>query len=116
MRILVVTAWLLGASITGVALYGIAYEVERMETEFAALELQISEERSAIHGLQAEWAYLARPARIEELARKFLPSMHYLSVRQIGIADDIPLEPLPDALDALKPEDLATPASTGALR
>jgi len=116
MKILIVTAWLFGASITGAALYGIAYEVERMETELAALELEISQERSAIHGLRAEWAYLARPARIEELTRKFLPHLHSLSASQIGTADSIPLEPLPDVLDVLKPGDPATPASTRTIR
>jgi hypothetical protein len=112
MKMLMLTAWLLGASITGAALYGIAYEVERMEAELAALELDISEERSAIHGLNAEWAYLARPARIEELSRNFLPGMQGLSASQIGTADGVPFESLPDVLDVLDPEDLATPAST----
>ena len=116
MKILMVTAWLFGASITGAALYGIAYEVERMETELTALEMEITEERSAVHGLKAEWAYLARPARIEELSRKFLPRMHSLSASQIGTADNIPFEPLPDVLDVLNPEDLATPASTRMIR
>jgi len=116
MRILIVTAWLFGASITGAVLYGIAYKVESMEDELASLEMEISEERSAIHGLNAEWAYLARPARIEELSRKFLPRMHSLSASQIGVADQIPFEPLPDVLDVLTPEDPATPASTGVIR
>ncbi|UCH75423.1 MAG: hypothetical protein JSU82_06170 [Rhodospirillales bacterium] len=111
MRPLILTVWLLGASITGAALYGIAYEVERMEAELAALELEILEERSALHGLGAEWAYLGRPARIEELARTYLPDLQRLSANQLGTVDRIPFEPLPDALDALRPEDLATSAS-----
>jgi hypothetical protein len=116
MKILILTVWLVGASITGAALYGIAYEVERMETELAALELEIREERAAAHGLEAEWAYLARPARIEELSQTYLPRMHSLSASQIGTTEDIPYAPLPDVLDVLTPEDLATPTSTRVIR
>lgn len=112
MKILILTVWLVGASITGAALYGIAYEVERMEAELAALELEIREERAATHGLRAEWAYLARPARIEELSQRYLPRMRSLSVSQIGTVEDVPFAQLPDVLDVLKPEDLATPAAT----
>ncbi len=112
MKILILTVWVVGAGITGAALYGIAYEVERMESELAALEMEIRNERAAAHGLEAEWAYLARPARIEELSQRYLPRMRSLSASQIGTAGDIPYQPLPDVLDVLNPEDLATPAST----
>lgn len=116
MKILILTVWLAGAGITGAALYGIAYEVERMEAELAALELEIREERAAAHGLEAEWAYLARPARIEELSQRYLPRMQSLSVSQIGTIEDIPYAPLPDVLDVLNPEDPATPTSTRVIR
>jgi hypothetical protein len=116
MKILILTVWLVGASITGAALYGIAYEVERMEIELAALELEIREERAATHGLEAEWAYLARPARIEELSQTYLPRMRSLSASQIGSAEDIPYKPLPDVLDILESEASAMPTSTRAVR
>lgn len=116
MKIWIVTAWLIGASGTGAGLYGIAYEVERMETQLAALELEIAQERSSIHRLNAEWAYLARPARIEELSQRYLPGMHSLSASQIGSIDSIPFEPLPDVLDVLGPDETATPASTKVIR
>ncbi len=116
MKILILTVWLVGASITGAALYGIAYEVERMESDLAALELEIRKERAATHDLRAEWVYLARPARIEELSQTYLPRMRRLSAGQIGTTDDIPYAPLPDVLDVLDPEDLAVPASTGVIR
>lgn len=111
MRALFMTLWLVGAGITGAGLYGIAYEVEKMESELAALEEEIREEREATHGLKAEGAYLARPARIEELSQKYLPQLRNLSVDRIGTVEDLPYEQLPDVLDVLEPEDLGTPAS-----
>ena len=114
MKALIMTVWLIGAGVSGAALYGIAYEVERMDAELAALEDDIRKERERIHGLRAEWAYLARPARIETLSRQYLPQMRSLTADRIGGAEDLPFEPLPDVLDVLEPEDLAMPASMGA--
>ena len=111
MKALIMTLRLFGAIVTGTALYGISYEVERMEDELAALQDQILREREATHALEAEWAYLARPSRIEELAGRYLPEMKRLSAERIGVARDLPYEPLPDLLDILPPETLATPTA-----
>ena len=116
MKGLIMSIWLLGAAITGTGLYGIAYEVERMEQELAALEREIIEERESIHVLEAEWTYLARPERIEDLSRQFLPRMQGLTAERIGEYGDLPFRPLPDVLDALQPGDLATPASVQVMR
>lgn len=116
MRALIITVWLIGAAVSGGALYGIAYEVERMDAELAALEDEIREEREATHGLRAEWAYLARPARIETLSQQHLPRMRNLAADRIGATEDVPYLPLPDVLDVLEPEDLATPASMRAVQ
>jgi len=82
-----------------------------METELASLELDIRKERESIHTLDAEWAYLARPDRVADLSERYLPDMRHLTAARIARLDDLPFEPLGDALDALPPEDLATPAS-----
>jgi hypothetical protein len=111
MKGILVAVWLLGAAITGVALYGIAYQVEGMDKELSALQRNITDEREKIHVLQADWTYLARPERIEDLSRQFLPRMQPLTAERIGTYDDIPFKPLPDILDVLGPEKLA--ATTG---
>jgi hypothetical protein len=36
MKSIIMSVWLVGATITGVGLYGIAYEVEQMEKELTA--------------------------------------------------------------------------------
>jgi hypothetical protein len=111
MKSIFVSIWLMGAAITGIGLYGIAYEVEQMEKELAALEREIIEERETIHVLEAEWAYLARPERVEELSGQYLPRMQSLTAERIGGYDDLPYQPLPDVLDVLQPKKLATPAN-----
>ncbi len=111
MKSIMMSIWLLGAAITGIGLYGIAYEVEQMEKELAALEREIIEERETIHVLEAEWAYLARPERIEELSGQYLPRMQSLTAERIGAYEDVPYQPLPDVLDVLQLKKLATPAS-----
>lgn len=110
MRSLMMSLWLLGAAITGMGLYGIAYEVEQMEKELSALKREIIEERESIHVLEAEWTYLARPERIEDLSGQFLPQLQSLTSERIGGFDDIPYRPLPDVLDVLEPEKLAATA------
>lgn len=107
MRSLMMTIWLMGALITGLGLYGIAYEVEQMERELAALEREIRQERNNIHVLEAEWTYLARPERIEKLSGQFLPNMQVLTAQRIGEYDDLPYRPLPNVMDVLQPEKLA---------
>jgi cell division protein FtsL len=114
MKSIVMCIWLLGAAITGIGLYGIAYEVEQMEKDLSALKREIIEERETTHVLEAEWAYLARPERIEELSRQYLPRMQSLTAERIGGYDDLPYQPLPDVLDALQPEKLATPGDARA--
>jgi len=111
MKGILAAIWLLGGAITSIALYGIAYEVEQMDKELSGLQQDITGEREKIHVLQAEWTYLARPERIEDLSKRFLPRMQPLTAERIGTYDDIPFKPLPDVLDVLGPEKLA--ATTG---
>ena len=111
MKSIIMSVWLFGAAVTGIGLYGIAYEVEQMEKELTALEREIVEEREFTHVLEADWAYLARPERIEELSGQYLPRMQSLTAERMGAFNDLPYQPLPDILDVLKPEDLATPAA-----
>jgi hypothetical protein len=87
-----------------------------MEKELTALEREIVEEREFTHVLEADWAYLARPERIEELSGQYLPRMQSLTADRMGIFNELPYQPLPDVLDVLKLEDLATPATAKVTR
>ncbi len=50
-------------------LYALSYDTRRLEAELAARERAADQARSDIATLKAERAYLARPERIEPLAR-----------------------------------------------
>lgn len=109
MRMWILVAWATSAAVTGVSLYRIAYEVERMDIELAALRDDIAKTGERTHVLKAEWAYLARPSRIAGLSAKHLPEFRPVPADSISRVDDIP-QTLPDVLDVLPPQELAEPA------
>ena len=109
MKTWIFIVWFIGAVAAGSSLYRISYEVEQMEAELAALGDGIAKSRESIHALNAEWSYLARPGRIAELSAEFLPELGPLPADRIGRLDDVP-RTMPDILDVLPEEELATPA------
>lgn len=69
MRILNVAALLLALS-SAFLLYGLNYDTRLIEQRLQARERQAEEARADIAVLKAERAHLARPERIEPLARR----------------------------------------------
>ncbi len=53
-------------------LYDLKYEVARLEDELARLNRELIAERQAVRVLKAEWSYLNRPRRLQELAARHL--------------------------------------------
>ncbi|MFN3232845.1 MAG: hypothetical protein ACE363_11915 [Alphaproteobacteria bacterium] len=79
-------------------LYRLKYTVEDQRDSAAAISAQIAEDQRAIKVLRAEWAYLTRPQRLQDLSGDFL-DLAPLDPDQIGELDVIParpLEPLPE--------------------
>ena len=61
------------------------------------LRAQMEEDRRAIKVLEAEWAYLSRPDRLQKLAQKFLVLQPTVA-RQVGDVADLRLKPRDEIL------------------
>lgn len=73
----------------GYAMFQVKYEVMRQEQTLAGLNRQIADDREQIRVLNAEWSYLTRPNRIEQLASRFL-HLSNMSSAQIVPLSDVP--------------------------
>ena len=79
------------AALIGSAVYAytIKYETIYRTEQITKLKHEIQAERDAIGVLRAEWAHLARPERVQELATKYL-DLQPLSLNQIVSAKVLP--------------------------
>jgi len=64
--------WTVLAVAAGIALFLLKYQVRSLEDELAALRHQIRKDKTEIHVLEAEWAYLNDPARLARLSTELL--------------------------------------------
>lgn len=64
--------WTLVVFVAAYGLYQVKYQVRDVKKEAAHIDAQLQAENKALHVLKAEWVYLNRPARLQELSRKHL--------------------------------------------
>ncbi len=89
--------WLVLVSATGFAMFGVKYQVQALEDELARTNRATATEEHELRVLDAEWAYLTRPATLESMNRQFL-SLGPIATKQLHTtAADIPLRPPPPA-------------------
>lgn len=81
--------WMILIVVSALGVYLVKYQVQSMQEELVKLENNLREERESLHVLEAEWAYLNRPERLQELADRHLPLMPSLS-KQISSVEAIP--------------------------
>jgi cell division protein FtsL len=94
------------------ALYTINYDTRRLEQRVQAQERAVEKAASEIVVLKAERAYLARPDRIEPLARA--AGMQPLTERQYVRLQDLPLrDELPSDGSRSPPPDAGAAPTTG---
>ncbi len=55
-----------------IGLYLVKYNVQNVQREVAGLKHGLATEKESLHLLNAEWAYLNRPQRLEALASRHL--------------------------------------------
>ena len=87
--------WLVLVSSTGFAMFGVKYQVQALEDELARTNRAAATEEHELRVLEAEWAYVTRPATLEAMNRQFL-SLTPIATKQLhATATDIPLRPPP---------------------
>jgi len=96
------------AVVAGVGLFTLKYDVSESEEWLATLRLETNAHNQEIHVLKAEWAYLNRPDRLDELGGRLLVLEPPLATQTIAI-DDIPFRPQPNL--GLNPGNTVPPAA-----
>ena len=81
--------WLIVAGAVALGLYQVKYEVQRLEEELQQVRNDIRQDRVALHVLEAEWAYLNRPERLQRLAAKHL-DMGPSGAKQVAAVTALP--------------------------
>lgn len=101
--------WLMLAFIVAIfGLYKVKEEVKAIKDQIAKTSRELESERESLHVVNAEWAYLNRPERLQALADKYLASSGML-VNQIAEIEAIPF-PAQAVASAQQNSDI-TPAS-----
>jgi cell division protein FtsL len=99
--------WLVLVSATGLAMFGVKYQVQALEDELARARRATTAEEREIRVLEAEWAYLTRPETLDTMNRRFM-SLAPISTKQLHTTvADIPMRPPPPA-----PQPMPAPPET----
>lgn len=96
MRAFAFFVWGMLVLATGYSLFHITFKVADLEVSLANLNREILTEQEAVHVLDAEWTYLNRPDRIEDLADSLLPELSRIRPRQVMYMDALPTRGDPD--------------------
>jgi hypothetical protein len=103
--------WLVLVSTTAFAMFGVKYQVQALEDELARTNRATATEEHELRVLEAEWAYLTRPATLEAMNRQFL-SLGPIATKQLhATTTDIPLRPPPPPAEPPPAEPPAIVAS-----
>lgn len=93
--------------------YSIKYETSYRTEQIAKTKIEIKQERDAIAVLRAEWAFMTRPERLQQLSDKHIANLKPLEVSQFVAAKSLPDKAHEDSigkkLDMLGLSAAATP-------
>ena len=89
-----------------IMVYGQKYRTEIVQSNVIELQQEIAGQKQILSALDAEWALLNQPARLQAIVERHAQVLNIapLVVDQYGTIDDIPMrpkEPDVDGLDAL---------------
>ncbi|MCX7899916.1 MAG: hypothetical protein N2444_07535, partial [Methylocystis sp.] len=86
--------------------YTVKYQTAYRAEQIAKTKIEIKQERDAIAVLRAEWSFMTRPERLQQLADAHLPDLKQLQAAQIITASQLPdraprVDSIGQKLDAL---------------
>lgn len=84
--------WVLLVAVTGVLVFTTSEKVHDARGHLQAVQRDIVKEEENLRVLKAEWSYLNRPERLEQLARAYLP-MQPAGSEQLAAAVRLPGTP-----------------------
>ena len=87
-------------AILGTTLYQVKIGIDAREASLLQLEREIRDTEREIAVLEAEWAYLSRPERVQELSDRVL-EMKPIDADRILPIEAIPMRILPDFKDRI---------------
>jgi len=100
--------WMLVIVAAAFMVYMAKYQVQSVKTQVADTARELEHEKEALHVVAAEWAYLNRPDRLQQLAEKYLSSSD-LTVDRVAEIEAIPFPAQMQA--AATPEDGMVPVA-----
>lgn len=79
--------WLVLIAAAAYGLYFVKYQVLELQRQTAALEKDLQMEVEHLHVIEAEWAYLTRPDRLQALVQKHttLKPVAGMQVQQLAV-------------------------------
>jgi cell division protein FtsL len=84
--------WVGVVALAAALVFNVSHEVQELKQERAALAEKIRHEQETIRVLEAEWAFLNQPARLEAMARR------HTSLRATAPDQIIRLESIPEKI------------------
>jgi len=105
--------WLVLASCIGWGVYQLKYEVQHLEDRLARVNREILNDQESIQILKAEWSYLNQPARLADMAKRFL-ALEPVEPRQMVTLDELPQRREPSAIADARPMPTPTSMPTAA--
>ena len=62
--------WLVLIAAAAYGLYFVKFQVQELQRQTASLEKELDQELEHLHVIEAEWAYLTRPDRLQKLVEQ----------------------------------------------
>ncbi|MGJ8528144.1 cell division protein FtsL [Maritalea sp.] len=89
-----------------ILVYGQKYRTEDVQSQVIELQRDITSQKQILNSLDADWAYLNQPARLQSIVDRHAETLGIapIVVAQYGSLSDVPMRPAApdsDGLDAL---------------